>query len=174
MKYFALSFSLLIIGLDQLFKELAIKYLSPIATKPIIQDVFHLTYVENKGAAFGILRGKTPFLIILTLVVIIAVVVMILRNKVKNNFFLWSLALIIGGGVGNLIDRIVRGYVIDYLDTRFINFAVFNFADCCVVIGTIMVMIYLLFIDGKKQKIIEVTTNQTEESSIECDKKDEE
>ncbi|WMJ23115.1 signal peptidase II [Paludicola sp. MB14-C6] len=152
MKYFALSFSLLIIGLDQLFKELAIIYLSPIATHPIIEDIFHLTYVENKGAAFGIMQGKKIFLIGVTFLVIIAAIVFILMNKVKSNFFLWSLALIIGGGVGNLIDRAFRGFVVDYLDVRLINFAVFNFADCCVVVGTILVMIYLIFFEGKKGK----------------------
>ena len=65
------------------------------------------------------------------------------KEAEKSNFLIWSVALVIAGGVGNLIDRIFRHFVIDYIEVRLINFAVFNFADCCVVIGTIMIVCYL-------------------------------
>lgn len=152
-RYISLAFSLILIGLDQLFKYLAIVHLSKIPTHPVIQDVFHLTYLENRGAAFGILSGKSFFLIGLTFLVIVVIVLAILLNKVKSNFLLWSFALVIGGGIGNLIDRIVRGFVVDYLDVRVIQFAVFNFADCCVVIGTILLMGYILFGDFIKKRL---------------------
>lgn len=149
MKYIVLCFSLFIVGLDQLFKKLAIDYLSKEITFPVIEDVFHLTYLENPGAAFGSLSGKTFFLITLTLIIIVVGIVAILMNKIKSKFLLWSIGLVIGGGIGNLIDRVIRGYVVDYLDLRIIRFAVFNFADCCVVVGTILIMIYILFLDKK-------------------------
>lgn len=150
MKYIALACSALIVGLDQLFKYLAITYLSnDMLTFPIIKDVFHLTYIENQGAAFSILEGKKIFLIGLTSLIIIAGIILILMNKINSKFLMWSIALVIGGGIGNLVDRIFRGFVVDYLDLRIIDFAVFNFADCCVVVGTGLIMIYVLFLDRK-------------------------
>lgn len=150
MKYIALACSALIVGLDQLFKYFAIIYLSnDILTLPIIKDVFHLTYIENRGAAFSILEGKQIFLVGLTTLILLALTVFILMDRIKSKFLIWSLALVIGGGIGNLIDRVLRGFVVDYLDFRIIDFAVFNFADCCVVVGTGLIMIYVLFLDRK-------------------------
>ncbi len=156
MRYIALCFSLFLVGLDQLFKQLAIDYLAqrPDLTLPIIEDFFHLTYLQNRGAAFGILSGKAIFLIVITLIIVIIGIVLILLNKVKSNFLLWSVATVIGGGVGNLIDRMFRGYVIDYFDFRVINFAVFNFADCCVVVGTILIIVYILFLDNNNKQVL--------------------
>lgn len=155
MKYIALCFSVFIIGLDQLFKQLAIIYLKTEITVPVIEDFFHFTYLENRGAAFGILDGKGIFLIVMTCIIIVAGIFVILTNKIKSKFLLWSIAAVVGGGMGNLIDRIFRGFVVDYLDFRIINFAVFNFADCCVVIGTIMIMFYILFLDKKPKPVEE-------------------
>ncbi|MEG1994096.1 MAG: signal peptidase II, partial [Oscillospiraceae bacterium] len=73
--------------------------------------------------------------------------------KIQNKCLIISLVLIISGGVGNLIDRIRLGFVVDYLDFRLINFPVFNFADCCVVIGTALVLIYVFFIEPKEKKM---------------------
>lgn len=170
MKYIALATAIVIVGLDQFFKYLAVAFLSnDVLTLPIIQDVFHLTYIENRGAAFSIFEGKIPFLIILTGVLIAALIFFVSTGKVKSNYLLWSLTLIIGGGIGNIVDRIFRGYVVDYLDFRLINFAVFNFADCCVVIGTILVLIYIIFLDKgnsiftskKPKEEIQIETEET-------------
>lgn len=153
MKYIALAVSAVLVGIDQFFKYLAIVYLSDQLTMPIWTDVFHLTYIENRGAAFSLLEGKRFFLVILTSLVILFGIYLILAGKIKNKFLLWSVALGIGGGIGNVVDRIFRGYVVDYLDLRIIKFAIFNFADCCVVIATIMIMIYILFIYKDKTMI---------------------
>ena len=150
-RYIILSFSVLMIVLDQLFKWLAKIFLYdlPGRSHAIIKDAFHLTYIENRGAAFGMFDGKGIFLILLTSIIIGACIVLLLLGKIRSSFLMWSVGLIIGGGSGNLIDRIFRHYVIDYLDFRLINFAVFNFADCCVVIGTAMVLIYIIFVERK-------------------------
>lgn len=153
LKYIALFVSAVIVGLDQYFKYLAITFLSnDIITLPIIKDFFHLTYIENRGAAFSILEGKKFFLVGLTAIVIIAGIVFLLVGKVKSRLLIWAGALVIGGGIGNLVDRIFRGFVVDYLDFRVINFAVFNFADTCVVVGTGLIMVYILFIEAKKSQ----------------------
>lgn len=141
-----------LVGLDQLFKWLAIRYLSGVTTHPLIDGVFHLTYVENRGAAFGILDGKGLFLIVLTAAVLVALVVLLLMGKFRHPLLLTAITLFLGGGAGNLFDRVFRHYVVDFLDFRLINFAVFNFADCCVVVGTILLFVYVLFFMDKNKK----------------------
>ena len=174
LKYMILAFSGLLVGLDQLFKWLAQEYLAPLEnfTYPLIPDVFHLTYLENRGAAFGIFAGKSFFLIGLTSVILAAILILLLSGRIRQPFLMWSLGLIVGGGIGNLIDRIFRQYVIDYLDFRLINFAVFNFADCCVVVGTALVLIYLVFLEhrGKEKKD---STDAAEASETQPDSKEE-
>lgn len=150
MNFLVLAASLLMVGLDQLFKDLAIRYLSPIETYPLIQDVLHLTYLENRGAAFGIFEGRTFWLVGVTGAVVLVLIVLLVLNKIHSPMLMWAMGLIIGGGIGNLIDRIFRGYVVDYIHLKFIHFAIFNFADCCVVIGTALLVIYFLFFEGKK------------------------
>lgn len=173
-RFIALLISFVIIGLDQYIKYLAITYLSTSAnfSVPIIEDFFHLTYVENRGAAFSLFEGKSAFLIGASVLISVIFIVVLLSNKVKSKFVMFAIALVIGGGIGNLVDRIARGYVVDYFDLRVINFAIFNFADCCVVVGTILIMIYILFIEGKTLKAKKVTT-ESEQAIVEESKQDE-
>ncbi|RPF48558.1 signal peptidase II [Hydrogenoanaerobacterium saccharovorans] len=149
----ALITALVLIGVDQAIKQWALDTLAQVDTIPLIQDVLHLTYVENYGAAFSILQNKKWFLIGVTSLIAIGAIVLLLSKKLKSNLAIWSVALIIAGGVGNLIDRIGRGFVVDYVDFRLINFAVFNFADCCVVVGTILLAIYILYFEGKDKHL---------------------
>lgn len=148
----ALGVSLLLIGVDQWLKFLVVTYLAPIQTYPILDGVFQLTYVENPGAAFGMFSGRTFILVGITGLVILGLILAIVLRKIQSRFLIWSLALIIGGGIGNLIDRIVLGYVVDYLHVTLIDFPVFNFADCCVVVGTILLMIFFIFLDRPVEK----------------------
>ncbi len=149
----ALITALVLIGVDQAIKQWALDTLAQVDTIPLIQDVLHLTYVENYGAAFSVLQNKKWFLIGVTSLIAIGAIVLLLSKKLKSNLAIWSVALIIAGGVGNLIDRIGRGFVVDYIDFRLINFAVFNFADCCVVVGTILLAIYILYFEGKDKHL---------------------
>lgn len=153
-----------LIGLDQLFKWLAVRYLSGVTTHPLIEGVFHLTYVENRGAAFGILDGKGFFLIVLTAIVLIALVVLLFIGKFRHPLLLTAITLFLGGGFGNLIDRVFRRYVVDFLDFRLINFAVFNFADCCVVIGTVLLFVYVLFFMDKNKKTTDAVEQKSEDT----------
>lgn len=130
---------------DQITKLLAIKHLKD-GTFPIIQDVFHLTYLENTGAAFGIGKNSTWLLTALSLIILAAVIIAYRKYKPKKKTVKVGAALIISGAIGNIIDRVCRGYVVDFLDFRLINYPVFNFADCCIVIGAILFCIYILFI----------------------------
>ena len=135
--------------LDQLTKYLTILYLKPIDTLPIIEDVLHLTYVENTGAAFGMMKDARWIFMITSTVAILAILgYMGYRTYAKKEKMPWlealSLSLIVGGGIGNMIDRTVLGYVVDMIDCRFINFAVFNVADSFVCVGAGIMVLYLI------------------------------
>lgn len=139
--------------IDQIIKYWVLENLVGSSSIVVIPGLLQLTYVENRGAAFGIFQGKVGILSILTLAVIVIAIVMLLMGKFKSGLNLWSIGLIIAGGTGNLIDRIFRNFVVDYLDiSPWFHFPVFNFADCCVVVGTILLMIYLLFFEDKEKK----------------------
>lgn len=136
-----------IIALDQLSKYWAVKYLEPIHTYPLIKNVFHLTFVKNDGAAFSLFSNKQLFLIIVTLVVICLILGLLFRS-VQDGASAWlslALAMIAGGAIGNLIDRMRLNYVIDYFEFRFVNFAIFNVADVFIVMGTILLCYLILF-----------------------------
>lgn len=146
---FYLLLSAVLVGLDYLVKQWAAGTLKPVTSMDIIPNVLSLYYHENYGAAFGILQQKRFFLVTVTAVVIVVLVGAILLKKVRGPLLLTSLSLIIAGGVGNLIDRVTLGYVIDYIYFEPINFPIFNLADCCVVMGTGLLAFYILFIEGK-------------------------
>lgn len=122
-----------VIALDQFTKLLAVKYLQVISDIPILPNIFHLHYVENPGAAFGMLAYKTQFFIISTLLIIF--IILYYRHKIPATRSLvhFGLAIQLGGAIGNLIDRITYGYVIDFLDFRF--WPVFNIADTAITVG---------------------------------------
>lgn len=160
MKVKYLLIILLLICFDQIIKIICFNYLKPIESLEIIKNFFYLTYVENKGAAFGILQGARYIFIILTIIVLIFCFYYF--NKIpKNKFEIFnkiSLILIISGAIGNLIDRIFRGYVVDMFHFIFWgnSFAVFNVADIFVVCGTILLSLIILFSDYKKTNNKEV------------------
>ncbi len=154
-KHIALLLSAILVVVDQLLKIIVIDKLKPVGSIKIIPDIFHFTYVENRGAAFGMLAGQKWVLIGLTTLVILIAVAVVLMGKIDNNVALFSIAVIIGGGTGNLIDRVYHEFVVDYIHLKLINFAVFNFADICVTVGTAVLFIYLIF-DFKKEAAGEI------------------
>ncbi len=152
LKYILVVVTVVLIAIDQVIKFWVEKLLPKHETLPIIDSVLHLTYVRNYGAAFGFFQNQKVFLLLITSLILIGAIMFMLLNKVDNSVFLWSLTLVISGGVGNLIDRIISGYVTDYIDFRLINFAVFNLADSYVVIGVTIMAIYILFIEPKQNR----------------------
>lgn len=144
-RYLALLMSAALVGIDQWLKLLAKEFLKPGETTPLIRDVLHLTYLENRGAAFGMMQNKKWLLVWATAAVLLILTLAVMAGKIKGTFPLFSVCTIIGGGIGNLIDRVYRGYVIDYIHVKIVNFAIFNFADICVTVGTAMLIFYLLF-----------------------------
>lgn len=134
-----------VIFLDQYSKYLVVAHIKPIDTYPIIPNVFHLTYAENTGAAFSFFSNMQIFLIIMTLVFIGVLIYFLIKipNIKENRVINVSLAFIIGGAAGNLLDRLRLNFVVDFLDFRMIKFAIFNFADMFVVCGSIILVLAL-------------------------------
>ncbi len=110
---------------------------------PIIKNIFHITFQTNNGAAMSLFAGKVPFLICATILIVAVLIAYIIVKKPKSKIFNIAVSLILSGAIGNLVDRITMGYVIDFLDMRFINFPIFNVADICVVIGAALFCIYI-------------------------------
>ena len=137
--------------LDQTAKLFAAGLLPSVKTVSLIENVFHLTYVENTGAGFGAFSGYTWFLIALTLLVIIAVVAFVVTKRPKNRVFITALTFMMGGAVGNVVDRIRLGYVIDFFDFCLIDFPVFNVADCFITVGAVIFAVYVIFLSDKKE-----------------------
>lgn len=143
----------LCIAADQLTKICAEANLKEISTLPIIENIFHFTYVENRGAAFGMLADHRWVFMILSVVGIAAIFVYLTVTKPKSWWMRLALCFIVGGGVGNMIDRIARGYVIDFIDCRFIDFYVFNVADSFVCVGCAMFIIAVIIDEVRERKL---------------------
>ena len=125
-----------LIGVDQLTKWWAATVLQKASPLSVIPGVFELSYCENDGIAFSLLEGQRWLFIPLTLIVAGLMVWILLRSPLRKRWiFSLCCAMILAGGVGNLIDRIAYGYVIDFLEFDFVNFAIFNVADACICIG---------------------------------------
>ena len=108
--------SIILLCIDQISKLLVVNLLTKTDSITIIKNFFYLTYINNDGAAFSILVGKRIFLILIAVLVIVMLIRYIKKNNIQNKLELVSISLIIGGSLGNLMDRVVRGYVIDFLD----------------------------------------------------------
>lgn len=137
-------FTILLVLADQITKWLTIRFLASGERVALISGILSLTYVENRGAAFGILAGARWFFIAITLLVVAALVVYGIKKNPPSVLFKISAPLICAGAVGNLIDRVFRGYVVDMIEATFIDFPVFNVADCCVVIGAVLFCLYVI------------------------------
>lgn len=145
----------LIIAFDQITKYFASLKLADGSVAKFIPGVVQFKYAENTGMAFSMLSGARWVFIALTVVVCVGVFYYLFSNRCKNLWLYWSLGVILSGGIGNLIDRIRFGYVVDFIEPTFVNFAIFNIADCAVTCGAVVLVGYLLcdaFKDVKKPK----------------------
>lgn len=143
--------AVLIVVIDQLLKLLVVNTIKTGGSVEILGGLVNFQYVENRGMAFGMLKDCRWIFIIFTVIVVIGVIIYMVKIKPQSKFLLASLALILGGGVGNLIDRIFLGYVVDYIQLSFFS-PVCNFADYCITIGTVLLIIYILFFSPINEK----------------------
>lgn len=143
----------LLTAIDQILKFIARDYIKPVDSITIIPNILNFTYVENRGAAFGLFQNQRWFFIAFAAIMIFVFVYLITYKHVQDKLFIVAAVLIIAGGIGNIIDRLFLGYVIDYIKVSFFP-PVCNFADYCITCGTILLMIYVLFI--YKEKNVEI------------------
>ena len=140
------------VGLDQLTKYWASTDLVARGSVPLWNGVFHLTYVENRGAAFGMLQDSRWFLIIVTVFAVILIFWALRKRWFENALGRWAAYFVLAGAFGNLIDRSLNGFVVDMFDFRLINFAVFNVADSFVSVGGAMFVQYILLYYLRERK----------------------
>lgn len=138
-----------VILLDRISKILVISNMTLFESFPIIDNMLNFTYVRNTGAAFSMLSNGNMFLAVLSAVIIVAALIFIHWKKYTNKFLFLYAGMIIGGATGNLIDRFYYKYVIDFIDVQFMEFAVFNIADCFIVVGCILLAAWIMLEDSK-------------------------
>lgn len=139
----AVAVSVLVI--DQITKYLVVSHFSLYDSVPLIPGICNLTYIHNRGAAFGIFQNQTAPFVVVTLIALLAGAWVLYKRYYDHPLMDWAIMLVMSGGAGNLIDRVFRqGNVVDFIETAFMQFPVFNIADCAVVIGAGLLLLYLL------------------------------
>ena len=156
-QFAALLLAALLVGIDQLTKWLVSSNMELNTVIHLIKvgdtEVLNLYYCTNQGAAFSMMEDKTVFLVIITSIVIIALIVGLLTKKIHRAPYVAAVALIVGGGLGNLVDRLFNnGSVVDFIDFRLINFPIFNFADICAVVGGLLLCLFVVIDEIKDTK----------------------
>lgn len=148
-----LPISLLLVVIDQIVKILVINKMALQQSIIVINNFFNITYVRNTGAAWSILSGNVLLLIMISVLALVTIYYYLIKDKDLNKIDIVSYSMLIGGIIGNLIDRIVHGYVIDYLDFKIFNynFPIFNIADTLIVISIIIIGISLIVGEYREQ-----------------------
>ncbi|WP_330932580.1 signal peptidase II [Enterococcus sp. BWR-S5] len=147
-----LVISALIVGLDQWTKYLTVENIQLGETKEFISGFLSFTYIRNTGGAWSILEGKMMFFYIMTVAVVAVLLYLLVKNIKSSKWFTIGLSLILAGALGNFIDRLRLGYVVDMLKTEFIDFPIFNIADMALVIGVACVFIHLILEERAEKK----------------------
>ena len=153
--WYALLLAACIAG-DQLLKYWVVRHLEIGQSAAFLPGLVRLTRLHNTGAAWGSFSGSTALLTAVTAVLLVAVAWLVLKKVIRHPLGLCAAMLVLGGGIGNMIDRICRGYVVDMFDLEFMSYPIFNLADCFVAVGVILGAVYYLWFydkyDGRKAK----------------------
>ena len=143
---------LLCVAADQAVKYYVVTHLALYESAPLLPGLVELYYIRNTGGGFSILSGHTWLLTLLTAAVMVVVAVLLVRRTFPHPLAMWTLTAILGGGLGNLIDRVRLGYVVDLFNFQFMRYPVFNVADILVVCGTIGFAAYYLLLHDRVAK----------------------
>lgn len=143
---------ILLVILDQVVKYLVRTNIPLGSSAPFLPGILGLTHIHNTGAAFSMLSGARWFFVLLTVAFVIFGMWVLLTGRLRHPLGKWSWVLVLGGAIGNLIDRCLYGYVVDMFEVQFMRFAIFNVADIFVVVGGILFCIYYLFLHDRKKE----------------------
>lgn len=147
--YYLIALALVVI--DQLTKWGIVQNFDLYQEKVILPGVFSLFYIQNEGAAWGIFQGRMVFFYIITVVVVGYLIYMFHKENNKTRLVGISFAMILAGAIGNFIDRLLNGYVVDMFRLDFINFPIFNVADVCLTVGVILMIIHVVFFEKEEK-----------------------
>lgn len=142
----------LLLVIDQIIKYFADLYLKNNSPVTLIKNVLQLNYLENDGAMMGFMSGKTEIMTAFAVICVLAMLFVIFSGKIKDKIDYWCVLLMISGGLGNIIDRVFRGYVIDYIEVLFVDFYIFNFADCLITVAAFALIFYQLYLIYKESR----------------------
>ena len=163
-KWIGLAAMLLVVLADQLTKYFAITYLKPVGKAPFIPGILHFQWVTNYGAAWGNFAGNQWILLGLTGVLVVVLILAVFCGWIKDVPLSILFLLFAGGGIGNLIDRLRFGYVVDFLKFSFFEFPVFNVADSVITVCAVITFVYVFFIQGRKTKKAKKAAETAEET----------
>lgn len=141
------------LGIDQLIKyyvDLHLKGREPLV---VIKSILQFNYLENDGAMMGFMGGKTTLMTVLAIICVAVMLFVIFSGIIKDRMDYWCCLFMISGGLGNIIDRVLRGYVIDYIEVLFVDFYIFNFADCLITVAAFVLIFYQIYLISKENKI---------------------
>ena len=138
-----LAVSALIAGIDQAIKYFVVQDLMPVKEVKVIDGLFSLVYVENRGVALGMMQNHVWLFAVITVLLIAVLLFFIISKKFTGKLFIISTMLLIGGGIGNFADRVTKGFVVDYLSVSFFP-PVCNFADYCITVGAVLLIISMI------------------------------
>ncbi len=146
--------AVVLFGIDQLTKYIALMQLKPVGSVTVVDGLLQLTFVENRGVAFGMLSGKKWFILLLTTAIVAVMVYYFVKLPKTKEYQYVRMAMvpILAGALGNMADRLFRGYVVDFFEFGFMEFPVFNVADIYVVCGVIVLAMLVLFVIKEEPK----------------------
>lgn len=147
----ALAAAAVLLAVDQLLKYFVLLYLKPAGSVTVIGGLLELSYVENTGAAFGLFKNFMWFVVVVTVLAFLAIAVLLFRYQNHTCFSYIASALIIAGGLGNLVDRVLYGFVVDFIHVMFFGY-IFNFADCCITVGAVFFVLHVLLTSYREKK----------------------
>ncbi|MBP5459362.1 MAG: signal peptidase II [Clostridia bacterium] len=139
-----------LVGFDQWSKAWVLSKLPAGEAVTVLPNLLQFRFVRNTGAAFSLLSGRTQFLTAVTAIILIIAVLLLFLGRVRDRADQVAVLLLVAGGLGNLIDRVVRHFVVDFIEVLFTNFAVFNFADICVTTGAVLLILSTVWSFGKE------------------------
>lgn len=152
MRFISFFGVIVLLSVDQLIKyfvDLHLKNRSPVV---LIKNVLQLNYLENDGAMMGFMGGKTTLMTVLAVICVAVMLVVVFSGLIKDRIDYFCALIMIAGGLGNIIDRIFRGYVIDYIEVLFVDFYIFNFADCLITVAAFVLIFYQIYLIYKENK----------------------
>ncbi len=140
------------VALDQITKAIVVSHMTLHQEVPFLPGFMRFYYTENSGAAFSMLSEHPWVFMVFSVIAMAVIVYLLFRFYRRHPLLAVSLAMVLGGGIGNMIDRVLNGYVVDFLDFQFVHFAVFNVADIFVTCGSIALAVYIIAVEPRLEK----------------------